>query len=87
MRLAEADELAEVFSRVKEWSPDLRIALVKRILESLRLAESGLHDTAHAPPRGLSAEEARALFQADRPAPDDETIKRWIDEYRTEKYG
>ena len=27
------------------------------------------------------------LFRTDRPAPDDETVRLWIDEHRMEKYG
>ncbi len=38
-------------------------------------------------PRGLSAKEVRSLFKTNRPAPDDATMKRWVDEHRTEKYG
>jgi len=37
--------------------------------------------------RGLRAAEVRGLITTDRPAPDDETVERWIDEHRMEKYG
>jgi hypothetical protein len=37
--------------------------------------------------RGLSAAEVRAVIKTNRAPPDDETVERWIDEYRMEKYG
>jgi hypothetical protein len=102
MNAAVVNEFAEVMERVKGWSPDLRIALAKGILDSLKPA--GVPETAHVgsaegnigmgqpaparkPKRGPSAAEVRSLFGTDRPAPDDETVERWIDEHRMEKYG
>ena len=38
-------------------------------------------------PRGPSAAEIIETFKSDRPPPDDATVRRWIDEYRMEKYG
>jgi hypothetical protein len=29
----------------------------------------------------------RLRFKTDKPAPDDETVRQWIDEQRMEKYG
>ncbi len=37
--------------------------------------------------RGFSAAEVQGLLRTDRPAPNDETVKQWIDEHRMEKYG
>ena len=37
--------------------------------------------------RGRSAEEVHARLNIKGPAPDDETVKQWIDEHRMEKYG
>lgn len=84
MSTAEASELTDVLDRVKTWPPTLRITLARKILESL--------DKAKAPPapaktRGLSAAEIRRSLKTDRTPPDDETVERWIDEHRMEKYG
>jgi hypothetical protein len=92
MSTAEVDEFAEVMERVRGWSPSLRIALAKGILDSLQAAGAtepahGRPDSARKPTRGLSAEEIRGLLKTDRPPPDDESVKRWIDEHRMEKYG
>jgi hypothetical protein len=42
MSTAEANELSDVLDRVKSWSPPLRIALTRRILETLDLTPADL---------------------------------------------
>jgi len=86
MSTSEATELTDVLNRVKTWPTTLRITLAHKILESLDQAE-GL--AAPPPPktRGLSAADVQGLLRTDRPPPDDETVKQWIDEHRMEKYG
>ncbi len=86
MSTAEATELTDVLNRVKNWPTTLRITLCAK--------SSSLVDKAEPPPapplrktRGLSAAEVRGLLKTDRPPPDDETVERWIDEHRMEKYG
>ncbi len=82
MSTAEANELADVMGRVKTWPPTLRIALAHRILDSL--------ETAQPAPRGLPARSVQELIgigAGDSPPPDDEAVRRWIDEHRMEKYG
>ncbi len=37
--------------------------------------------------RGRSVAEIIDTYKTDQPAPDDETIRLWIDEHRMEKYG
>jgi hypothetical protein len=78
-------EISDLVQRVQGWPPSVRIALARQILETLetpaletRLAER---------PRGLSSAEIAARFRTDKPAPDDATVKRWIEEHRMEKYG
>ena len=84
MSTAEANELADVMERVNTWPTTLRIALAHRILDSLGAPEAS---TTRPKKRGLSAAEVQGLLRTDRPAPDDETVKQWIDEHRMEKYG
>jgi hypothetical protein len=52
------------------------------ILETVETPEPPL-----APGRGVSVAELMELVKTDKPAPDDETIRRWIDEHRVGKYG
>jgi hypothetical protein len=82
MSIAEANELSEVLDRVKSWSPESRIVLARRILETL--------ETAQPSTRGHTARSVRELIgigAGDSPPPDDKTVRRWIDEHRMEKYG
>jgi hypothetical protein len=38
-------------------------------------------------PRGVPAERVRGIAAGDGPPPDDDTVKRWIQEGRMEKHG
>jgi len=38
-------------------------------------------------PRGVPAEQVRGIAVGDGPPPDDDTVKRWIQERRVEKFG
>jgi hypothetical protein len=38
-------------------------------------------------PRGVPAEQVRGIAAGDGSTPDDETVKRWIQERRAEKFG
>jgi hypothetical protein len=73
-------EVVEILHRVESWPQTMRISLARQILQSL---EEGQRQT----PRGQSAAEVLALLKSDKPAPDDATVKKWLDEHRLEKYG
>jgi hypothetical protein len=81
MSTIETNELMDVMDRVKTWSPTLRIALARRILESL--------DVPPADPsrRGRPVHELIGLGAGDSPPPDDDRVQQWIDEHRLEKCG
>jgi hypothetical protein len=83
MSATEASEIADVVERVAVWPAPMRIALARRILETLEEAAPGSLKT----PRGPSAAEVAAMLRTEKPAPSDVTVKEWIDEYRMEKYG
>jgi hypothetical protein len=83
MSPTESNELSEVLDRVKRWSDADRFALVKEVLETLAPRESTISRLN----RGRSAKEIRKTFKTDQPAPDDQTIRQWIDERRMGKYG
>ncbi len=84
MSVPENVEIAEVVSRVRSWPAAMRVALARRILETL---DSPVEEPAPQLPRGPTAAEVVARFKTDKPAPDDATVKQWIDEYRMKKYG
>ncbi len=86
MSTAEATELTEVLNRINTWPTTLRITLARKILESLDNAKAPATPPAQKT-RGLSAAEVQGLLKTDRPPPDDQTVERWVDEHRMEKYG
>lgn len=85
MTAGETKQIAEVVQHVQNWPPPMRIALARRILETLESA--GVDQSPPSLPRGPSAAEIAAMFKTDKPAPDDATVKQWIEEHRMEKYG
>jgi len=77
----ESQELTEILERTSRWSPGLRIRLARRLLESVDPGND-------APPaHRWRAADVIAAINSPQPAPDDETVKQWIDEHRMEKYG
>ena len=82
MTVAETNDIAEVVQKVRSWPAGMRIVLARRILETLEGTDAPARL-----PRGPSAAEVVALLKAEKPAPDDATVKQWIDEHRMEKYG
>ena len=70
MSTAEASEVTDVLNRVKNWSPESRIVLARRILETL---ETSKRPTGGLPAR--SVQELIGLGASDSPARDDETVK------------
>jgi hypothetical protein len=85
MSVTETIDIAEVVSRVRTWPAGMRIELARRILETLE--SPPVNEPRPERPRGPTAAEVAAMFKTDKPAPDDATVKQWIDEYRMEKYG
>ena len=86
MSVSEMNELAEVLAKVRNWNPALKITLARHILNMVETSTMGLPSSSQLP-RGRPAAEIRVSLRSDRPAPDDETVRKWIDEYRMEKYG
>ena len=84
MSESQAGEIAEILNRVRDWPPGQRVTLARGILETLEDAESEPGGRRRG---GPTAEQVRTLLRVNRPGPDDETVRRWIDEHRMEKYG
>jgi hypothetical protein len=83
MSIIESSEMADVLDRVKQWTVAERFALVREVLETLAPKLPPPSPI----PRGRPVEEILESFKTDKPAPDDETVRQWIDEQRMEKYG
>jgi hypothetical protein len=81
--VAEADEVSEVLNRIKNWTVEGRFALVRGVLDTLAPDRPDPSRTRRGRPVALIIES----YKTDQPAPDDETIRLWIDEHRMGKYG
>jgi hypothetical protein len=79
--MIERTEFEDVLSRVRGWTPEMRLSLAEQLLRSLHPAiqTAGL--------RGVPVEQVRGIAANDRPPPDDETVERWVEEHRAEKYA
>lgn len=85
MTAVETKEVADVIQRVQGWPPPLRIALARRILETLESPPA--QELLPKLPRGPSAAEIAAMFKAIKPAPTDDEVERIRDEELLRKYG
>lgn len=77
----ETQDIGDILLRVETWPTEKKLTLARRLMQDIEAAATAQR------PRGYSAEEVVALLRMPQPAPDDETVKRWIDEHRVEKYG
>jgi len=78
---APVSDYDRVLGQVRTWPPQMRINLAQDLLRSL---QDEFHPAA---PRGVPAEEVRGIAAREGPAPDDETIRSWIERHRLEKHG
>lgn len=85
MTATDLHQITDVVEHILNWPPAMRIALARRILETLERPAAGPTDSGF--PRGPSAAEVATLFKTDKAAPDDATVRQWIEEHRMEKYG
>ncbi len=82
MNAVEASQFADIIERVKDWPPESRIVLARR-----HSGDSRIRGRAARPPKAGSVQEWIGMGAGGSPPPDDETVRRWIDEHRAEKYG
>ncbi len=78
----EAEEMGRVWEQVKAWPVELQVSLACRILDAVDA--KGLPARA---PRGKPVADLIGLGAGTGEPPSDETVRRWIDEHRVEKYG
>jgi hypothetical protein len=77
----QSPDYQDVLKTVRSWEPALRLALAEELLRSLHpLAPSG-------GVRGVPAQQVLGLAAGAGSPPDDDTVRRWIEEYRAGKYG
>ncbi len=74
-------EYASVRAKVLQWSVEQRTALVHELIDTIARPQStGVQ-------RVGTLHTALGLLRTSNPAPSDEQVQNWLDEYRTEKYG
>ena len=81
----ETNQIADVVRLVQDWPASLRVALARRILETLE--SPPVEQPPAARPRGPTAAEIAAMFKTDKPAPTDEEVQRILEEELMKKYG
>ncbi len=74
-------EYDEILATVQTWPPQQRLHLAADLLRSLPrpTGPDGL--------RGVPVEKVRGVAAGAGPVPDDDTVRRWTEEHRLEKYG
>jgi hypothetical protein len=73
-------EIESIIQRVKPWPEEDRVALAYLILRDMR------KKTREAAPR-RTLDRALGIARGSGVAPDDATVKKWIEEHREGKYG
>lgn len=82
MSPVETGPFAEILDQVRGWPPETRIVLARRILETLDVRANAAR-----PRAARSVEDWIGMGAGPSAPPDDETLQRWVDEHRAEKYG
>jgi hypothetical protein len=78
--VAPNSDLENIIRQVSSWPAGARLTLARRLLEGLEPSPGSGER------HGYSAAEAAALVNSRQPAPDDETVRRWVEEHRSEKH-
>lgn len=87
MSIIAAEEMAGVLERINAWPVAARPMLALKVLESLDRPDQAMVESPRPAPRGRPVEDLRGLAAGPKPPPDDDDVKRWIDEHRMGKYG
>jgi hypothetical protein len=79
MSPSESNEYQDVLRRLCTWTPEMRLSLAEDLLRSLHpvVLPGAL--------RGVPVEGVLGIAAGREPPPDDETVRRWVAEYRAEK--
>lgn len=73
-------EIVTIIDQVKPWPEEDRVALAYLILRDMR------KKTREPAPR-FTLDRALGIARGNAPAPDDETVRKWIEEHRQQKCG
>ena len=76
-----SDELDSMLEQVRHWEPHRRIALARRVLETLEPPHVST------PLRRIPLEQVFGLLKTEAPPPSDDECRQIIEEERLRKYG
>ena len=76
-----ANEYQSILIAVRTWPPELRLSFAEEVLRTLHEVVGQKRK------RGVPVEQVLGIGASSGPPPDDDTVKRWIEEHRVEKYG
>ncbi len=74
-------EMSEILDRVQTWTPEMRIMLARKILETLDSPQIS------EPPRKMSLHQVFGILKTDSPPPNDEECAKIVEEERLRKHG
>ena len=75
------NEVSDILDRVKAWTAEMRLELVRSILKTLDPAGISV------PARRMALDDVVGLIKTDSPAPDDNQCAMIIEEERLKNYG
>ena len=75
------NEVSNILDRVKAWTAEMRLELVRSILKTLDPAGISV------PARRMALDDVVGLIKTDSPAPDDNQCAMIIEEERLKKHG
>ena len=83
MIAAETQEIGDILQRVQTWPSRKKLALARRLLESVEVASDS-----HSPgKRGLSSQQVLGICKPDGPVPNDEEVQRILEDELIKKYA
>ena len=80
-------EYDAVVEQIKQWPPARRLALVRKLVETLAAERGGSQEHGAQNRRRSTLTHAIGLFRGNGPPPSDEQIRRLREERRLEKFG
>jgi len=81
MTTSDSHEILDVLDRVRWWTPDMKVALARKVLETLESPE------VVPPPKRMALDEVVGILRTDAAPPDDRQCEEILDEERARKYG
>jgi hypothetical protein len=81
MTAVQANDYQTVLGAVRAWPAALRLQLAEELLRTLHA------EVKPGRKQGVPGEQVLGIGAGSGPPPDDETVRRWLEEHRAEKYG